>query len=64
MLMAYDDLGFKIADIPSNDPRVPVFPIESREKADEILEWAKVERPSVDWKVETQDGAFRVVAKG
>ena len=59
MLMAYDDCGFKIKNIPTDDTRVGPNPIEDLSKAQEILEWAKHERPTVKWTLEGK-GPFRV----
>ena len=59
MLMAYEDLGFTIKDIPTDDPRVPVYPIENLSRAKEILAWAETERPAVRWVIEG-NGPFRV----
>lgn len=59
MLTAYDDCGFTIKDIPTDDTRVPLFPIENLHAAKEILSWAKKEHPSVNWIIEGK-GPFRV----
>jgi len=68
MLMAYEDLGFKIKDIPTDDPRVPLYPIENRPKAMRILAQARTERPDKKWAIQgrtrkgkTQKGPYRVV---
>jgi hypothetical protein len=61
MLMAYDDLGYTIKDIPTDDQRVVLFPIESLSKAKKILAWARKERPEVHWMIESKgQGPFRV----
>lgn len=62
MLMAYEDLGFQIKDIPTEDARIPPFPIESRAEAIVILKKAMTQRPDVLWIIEG-DGAFRVREK-
>jgi hypothetical protein len=50
MLMAIDDGGFKIKDVPTDDPSIPLFPIESHDQAVLILEWAKQQPvPDVQW---------------
>jgi hypothetical protein len=49
MLMAYEDLGFKIKDIPMEEARVPLCPIDGHAAAVRILEKAKIERPEVSW---------------
>jgi len=59
MLMAYEDLGFTIKDIPTDDPRVPAYPIESLSSAQEIIVWARAERPTVRWVIEGK-GPYRV----
>jgi hypothetical protein len=59
MLMAYEDLGFKIKDIPADDPRVPLYPIESLSSAEEIMVWARTEHPTVRWVIEGK-GPYRV----
>ena len=45
MLTAYWDLELKIKDLPTDDPRVPTFPLESRDLAESILAKAKIARP-------------------
>lgn len=65
MLMAYEDLGFQIKDIPTDDPRVPSHPIEKLPTAKRILAQAKTERPDLNWKIEgkgKKKGPYRVVA--
>jgi hypothetical protein len=62
MLMAYEDLGFQIKDIPLEDPRVPLFPIEKRSDAVTILKKAKSQRPEILWVLEG-DGPYRVREK-
>jgi hypothetical protein len=59
MLMAYEDLGFQIKDIPSDDPRGSLFPIENRTDATKLLKKAISERPEILW----GDGTFRVCEK-
>jgi hypothetical protein len=59
MLMAYDDCGFTIKDIPTDDTRVGSNPIEDLTKAKEILAWAKKERHTVHWILQG-NGPFRV----
>lgn len=51
VLMAYEDLGFKIKDIPTDDPRIPQYPIDSLSRAEEIMAWARKERPTVRWAI-------------
>ena len=59
MLMAYDDHGFTIKDIPAEDSRTGANPIQHFSKAKDILEWAENERPTVHWIIEGK-GPFRV----
>jgi hypothetical protein len=60
MLMAYEDVGgFKIKDYPLEETRVPFRPIDSHDKALQILEWAKNERRDVQWKI-VGNGPFGV----
>jgi hypothetical protein len=59
MLVAYEDLGFKIADIPPDDPRVPSRSIDTHANAEKVLAWAKVERPEITWRI-VGDGPFGV----
>jgi hypothetical protein len=51
MLMAYDDMGFKIKDFPTQERRVPNFPIDTLDKAKEIKTWASSERPEINWQI-------------
>jgi hypothetical protein len=59
MLMAYDDNGFTIKDIPTDDTRVGLYPIDDLSQAKEILVRAKKERPEVRWIIEAK-GPFRI----
>ncbi len=59
MLMAYDDHGFTIKDIPTDDTRVRSYPIDDLSQAKQILARAKKERPEVRWTIEAK-GPFRV----
>lgn len=53
MLMAYEDNGkFKVAEYPGEEVRIGPYPIDSYSKATEIFEWAKGERPQVQWLLE------------
>lgn len=56
MLIAYEDRGFKIRFIPIEEKRVPLYPIDSFSKAEEILAWAKQERPDVRWSIKWLTG--------
>ncbi len=49
MLMAYDDCGFTIKDVPMEETRVPLRPIENLSDAERILAEAKRQRPDVHW---------------
>jgi hypothetical protein len=63
MLMAYEDLGFKIKDT-TDDPRVPLYPIEKRPTAMEIIADARTQRPDLNWAIEGKNGKkvpYRVV---
>jgi hypothetical protein len=60
MLMAYEDMGeFRIKDVPADDPRVPLYPINYLSKAAEIREWAKNQGDDFIWKIEGK-GPYRV----
>jgi hypothetical protein len=61
MLMAYEDLGFKIKDS-TDDERVPVHPIDSLAHALQILEEAKKQRSDVQWEI-VGNGPFGVHQK-
>jgi hypothetical protein len=52
VLMAYEDLGFKIKDS-TEDTRVSLHPIDNPSKAKEILARAKKERPDVRWSIKS-----------
>lgn len=65
MLMAYEDLRFQIKDIPTDDQRVPLYPIEKKPTAMRILAQARTERPDLNWNIEEKakgNGPYRVVA--
>jgi hypothetical protein len=47
MLMAYEDCGFR--DIPTEETRVPLHPIESFSDAQRMLDEAKKQLPNVQW---------------
>ena len=47
MLVAYEDLGLKIKDIPGEDTRVGPHPIATHPDAVRIREAAMAERPEV-----------------
>jgi hypothetical protein len=47
MLTAYWDLELKTKDLPTDDPRVPTFPLEGRDLAESILAKAKIARPKL-----------------
>jgi hypothetical protein len=51
MLVAYEDLGFKIKDIPGDDARVPPHPIATHANAVQIRDAAMAERPDVRWEI-------------
>jgi hypothetical protein len=61
MLMAHDDGGFTIKDIPSDDARVGESPIRELSAAMKILGWAKKIAPKVNWQLEGK-GPYRVRA--
>jgi hypothetical protein len=49
MPMAYDDGGFKIKDVPT-DETILLFPIENHAQAALVLEWVQKQRVSeVQW---------------
>lgn len=60
MLMAYDDGGLKIKDIPADDTRVPRYPIEKLSTAIWILREARTRRPDMEWTISGK-GPYRVV---
>jgi len=51
MLMAYEDCGFKIKDIPTEETRVPLHPIENLADAQRILAEAQRQRPDIQWAI-------------
>jgi hypothetical protein len=51
MLVAYEDLGLKIKDIPGDDTRVGPHPIATYEDAVRIRDEAVAERPEVRWEI-------------
>lgn len=51
MLTAYEDCGLKIKDIPMEEIRVPLFPIENLDDAWRILAEARRQRPDVAWEI-------------
>lgn len=61
-MMAHDDGGFTIKDIPSDDARVGASSIRELSAAIKILAWAKKIAPKVDWLLEGK-GPYRVRAK-
>lgn len=62
MLTAYWDLGFQIKDL-SDDPRVPLFPLEKLEYAESILTRAKDLRPDIVWEIKKKDDSYSVREK-
>jgi hypothetical protein len=63
MLMAFDDGGFKIKDVPMDDTRIPRLPIESQAQAVVILKWARDQQvPDVQWAI-VGNGPYGVHAK-
>jgi hypothetical protein len=63
MLTAYWDLELKIKDLPTDDPRVPTFPLESRDLAESILAKAKIARPEIAWEIKQHGGSYTVREK-
>jgi hypothetical protein len=51
MLMAYDDCGFKVKDVPTEETRLPIHPIENLSDAKRILSEAQKQRPDVRWQI-------------
>jgi hypothetical protein len=51
MLVAYEDLEFKIMDIPGDETRVGPYPIATRADAVRIRDAAMAERPDVHWEI-------------
>lgn len=49
MLVAYDDGGFKITDIPLEQTPFPQHFTETLLLAEKILAWAEERRPEVNW---------------
>lgn len=63
MLTAYWDLELQIKDLPTDDPRVPMFPLESRDLAESILAKAKIARPEIAWEIKQRGGSYTVREK-
>ncbi len=63
MLTAYWDLELQIKDLPTDDPRVPMFPLGSRDLADSILAKAKIARPEIAWEIKQQGDSYTVREK-
>ncbi len=63
MLTAYWDLGLQIKDLPIDDPRVPLFPLEKLEYAESILARAKALRPNIVWEIKEHGGSYSVREK-
>ena len=63
MLTAYWDLGLQIRDLPTDDPRVPLFPFENRGHAESILAKAILARPEIVWEIKEQGGSYSVREK-
>ena len=59
MLIAYDDMGFKIKQHPAEESMVPLRSIETHDQAVLILEWAKGQRPDIFWGI-VGDGPYGV----
>jgi hypothetical protein len=51
MLMAYEDLGLPIKDVPIEETRVPLHPIKSYSEAKWILAEAERQRPDIQWTI-------------
>ena len=62
MLMAYDDGGYTIKDVPGDDARVGPNPIPDLSAAKKILAWAQKIAPKVKWVLEGE-GPCRVREK-
>ncbi len=63
MLTAYWDLGLQIKDLPTDDPRIPLFPFERLDYAESILARAKVARPEIAWEIKEKGGSYGVREK-
>jgi hypothetical protein len=63
MLTAYWDLELQIKDLPTDDPRVPMFPLESPDLAESILAKAKIARPEIAWEIKQRGGFYTVREK-
>ena len=63
MLTAYWDLELQIKDLPTDDPRVPMFSLESRDLAESILAKAKIVRPEIAWEIKQRGGSYTVREK-
>lgn len=63
MLTAYWDLELQIKDLPTDGPRVPMFPLESRDLAESILAKAKIARPEIAWEIKQRGGSYTVREK-
>jgi hypothetical protein len=63
MLMAYDDCGYTIKDVPGGDDSRPgANPIDNLSAAMKILAWAKKISPKANWVLEGK-GPYRVREK-
>lgn len=49
--MAYEDCGFKIKDVPTEEIRVPLYPIGNLADAQRILAEAQRRRPEIQWAI-------------
>lgn len=63
MLTAYWDLQLQIKDLPTDDPRVPIFPLENRDLAESILAEAQIARPEIAWEIKEHSGSYSVREK-
>jgi hypothetical protein len=64
MLMAYEDIGLQIKDIPTEDTRVPLYPIKRLPTAMRIIAAARMKRRDLKWAIERKNGKkgpYRVV---
>jgi hypothetical protein len=64
MLMAYEDIELKIQDIPTDDTRVPLYPIKTLPTAMRIIAAARTKRADLKWAIQGKNGKkgpYRVV---
>ena len=51
------------ANLPVDDPRIPLFPFEKLDYAESIFARAKVARPEIVWEIKEKGGSYSVREK-